>query len=483
MNQAIGRVIRHRLDYGCVVLCDARFAEERNRKSLSLWARPFVRECSGFGKVAADLTKFFKACAANPDLKHTAAAPAASKTKTAPASATGRTASGRSSAVASSYPRARHPLSGGAGAEAGAAQLSSLQDVGDIVESVGRPIDGGAGRSSGTGNGGGDRSLGGQQKVAGGGNVGGGGAAPLGLLHALKASAKVVGGGLGAAAEHSSSGGGVDGGGGVVPGDSGGGSGWDSVPLSQRLAVAGGKSTSGVVAPGTPGGNASKQKQPPLQQHKEQKQEQQHKQANRPRGLGVGRTVGSADGTGGGGGGGGSAAGKVSASSAAGSVPATPKPRAGEAPEGSGQRRDRAKEKGAKGADVGGGSRRRELAAVLVDLKKSVAPGAFDVFRSRARALKARRTREHDSTQGRAQTFPTPGCSASCFLRLAVFSPLQYPSGMSSSWSFSVLRGVMRSLDVALGGGVGCNANFCLCGCYKRGGRLWSVRAVRKKTS
>ncbi|CAN0556303.1 unnamed protein product, partial [Ectocarpus sp. 12 AP-2014] len=66
VNQAIGRVIRHRLDYGCVVLCDSRFAEDRNRKSLSLWARPFVRECSGFGKVAADLTKFFKACAANP---------------------------------------------------------------------------------------------------------------------------------------------------------------------------------------------------------------------------------------------------------------------------------------------------------------------------------------------------------------------------------------------------------------------------------
>lgn len=60
MNQAIGRVIRHRRDFGCVVLCDARFAEERNRQSLSLWARPFVRECNGFGKVAADLTRFFK---------------------------------------------------------------------------------------------------------------------------------------------------------------------------------------------------------------------------------------------------------------------------------------------------------------------------------------------------------------------------------------------------------------------------------------
>lgn len=44
-----------------------------------------------------------------------------------------------------------------------------------------------------------------------------------------------------------------------------------------------------------------------------------------------------------------------------------------------------------------GGGRRQEMAAVLMDFKKSVAPGAFDVFRSRARALKAseeRRRRE-----------------------------------------------------------------------------------------
>ncbi|CAM9744689.1 unnamed protein product, partial [Scytosiphon promiscuus] len=248
VNQAIGRVIRHRLDYGCVVLCDARFAEERNRKSLSLWARPFVRECSGFGKVAADLTKFFKACAANPDLKHTTAtASTRSKPPTA-ASAPNRSGSARpgssTTAASSSYARGRNSRlaglgaagAGADGAAAGAAQLSSLQDVGDIVESVGRPTGGsggGAGGRNGGGSSGGDWGLlGGQRKAAGGGgsDVGGGdgvggGAAPLGLLDALKASAKVVGGDQGAVVEHRSGSGVGSGAGrfGDASGESGGG--------------------------------------------------------------------------------------------------------------------------------------------------------------------------------------------------------------------------------------------------------------------
>ncbi len=36
-NQAIGRVIRHRHDYGAVLLLDHRFAEVRNRDGLSKW--------------------------------------------------------------------------------------------------------------------------------------------------------------------------------------------------------------------------------------------------------------------------------------------------------------------------------------------------------------------------------------------------------------------------------------------------------------
>ncbi|CAN0309362.1 unnamed protein product, partial [Discosporangium mesarthrocarpum] len=60
VNQAIGRVIRHRLDFGSVLLCDERFASDRQRRQVSLWARPYLQECSTFGEVAAGLTRFFK---------------------------------------------------------------------------------------------------------------------------------------------------------------------------------------------------------------------------------------------------------------------------------------------------------------------------------------------------------------------------------------------------------------------------------------
>ena len=37
VNQAIGRVIRHRHDYGAILLLDHRFAEVRNKDGLSKW--------------------------------------------------------------------------------------------------------------------------------------------------------------------------------------------------------------------------------------------------------------------------------------------------------------------------------------------------------------------------------------------------------------------------------------------------------------
>lgn len=37
VNQAIGRVIRHRHDFGAVLLLDHRFAEGRNKDGLSKW--------------------------------------------------------------------------------------------------------------------------------------------------------------------------------------------------------------------------------------------------------------------------------------------------------------------------------------------------------------------------------------------------------------------------------------------------------------
>lgn len=59
VNQALGRVIRHRHDYGAVILLDHRFAEARNRDGLSKWVRPHLRE-ETFGSAIRGLVQFFK---------------------------------------------------------------------------------------------------------------------------------------------------------------------------------------------------------------------------------------------------------------------------------------------------------------------------------------------------------------------------------------------------------------------------------------
>jgi hypothetical protein len=58
VNQAIGRVIRHRHDYGAVLLFDDRFAG-RAANQLSKWLRPYVRVSNSFGEMKTMLTRFF----------------------------------------------------------------------------------------------------------------------------------------------------------------------------------------------------------------------------------------------------------------------------------------------------------------------------------------------------------------------------------------------------------------------------------------
>eukprot|EP00743_Colponemidia_sp_Colp-15_P013990 GILK01016447.1.p1 GENE.GILK01016447.1~~GILK01016447.1.p1 ORF type:complete len:1208 (+),score=231.04 GILK01016447.1:128-3751(+) len=60
VNQAIGRVIRHRYDYGAILLCDERFASPSQVQQLSLWLRPHVRTFDTFGQALLGLTNFFK---------------------------------------------------------------------------------------------------------------------------------------------------------------------------------------------------------------------------------------------------------------------------------------------------------------------------------------------------------------------------------------------------------------------------------------
>ena len=60
VNQAMGRVIRHRRDYGAVIMCDERFQAPGARKQLSSWLRGLVQVYPNFGAVSGSLTKFFR---------------------------------------------------------------------------------------------------------------------------------------------------------------------------------------------------------------------------------------------------------------------------------------------------------------------------------------------------------------------------------------------------------------------------------------
>lgn len=69
VNQAIGRVIRHRSDYGAIILADLRFAEPRVHSLLSKWLRPEIRIEQHFEDFEQRLIDFFK------NKKHSAGRP------------------------------------------------------------------------------------------------------------------------------------------------------------------------------------------------------------------------------------------------------------------------------------------------------------------------------------------------------------------------------------------------------------------------
>ncbi|XP_049542517.1 regulator of telomere elongation helicase 1 homolog isoform X2 [Anopheles darlingi] len=62
VNQAIGRVIRHRNDYGAILLCDARFQNAHQQMQLSSWVRSHLVHDPNqrFGTVIKDLANFFR---------------------------------------------------------------------------------------------------------------------------------------------------------------------------------------------------------------------------------------------------------------------------------------------------------------------------------------------------------------------------------------------------------------------------------------
>jgi len=59
-NQAIGRIVRHRHDYGAIIFLDYRFNQPRIKNSISSWLRVGMRHLSKFGPVTRELNTFFK---------------------------------------------------------------------------------------------------------------------------------------------------------------------------------------------------------------------------------------------------------------------------------------------------------------------------------------------------------------------------------------------------------------------------------------
>lgn len=63
VNQAIGRVIRHKNDYGAILLCDTRFHNPKQKSQLSSWIQGHLRVQNAgqsFGSMFSELAKFFR---------------------------------------------------------------------------------------------------------------------------------------------------------------------------------------------------------------------------------------------------------------------------------------------------------------------------------------------------------------------------------------------------------------------------------------
>lgn len=60
LNQATGRCIRHKFDYGAIIFLDERFHKDRNRAYISKWLRKSIRLYNCFEESMEDLKSFFR---------------------------------------------------------------------------------------------------------------------------------------------------------------------------------------------------------------------------------------------------------------------------------------------------------------------------------------------------------------------------------------------------------------------------------------
>ncbi|XP_047329067.1 Fanconi anemia group J protein homolog [Impatiens glandulifera] len=60
LNQAAGRCVRHKFDYGAIIYLDERFLEDRNRTHISKWIKKSIKQYENFDQSLEDLKSFFQ---------------------------------------------------------------------------------------------------------------------------------------------------------------------------------------------------------------------------------------------------------------------------------------------------------------------------------------------------------------------------------------------------------------------------------------
>lgn len=60
MNQAIGRIIRHKNDYGCILFFDVRFNNSEVKREISGWVREEMKVYENFGHGYKEVMEFFR---------------------------------------------------------------------------------------------------------------------------------------------------------------------------------------------------------------------------------------------------------------------------------------------------------------------------------------------------------------------------------------------------------------------------------------
>ncbi|WCJ44724.1 hypothetical protein M5689_025378 [Euphorbia peplus] len=79
LNQAIGRCIRHRFDYGAIILLDERYKKEQNRMYISKWIRKSINQYEDYSMAIDGLKSFFRDVKDNISKKMTELSPNSDK--------------------------------------------------------------------------------------------------------------------------------------------------------------------------------------------------------------------------------------------------------------------------------------------------------------------------------------------------------------------------------------------------------------------